>query len=386
MRVLKLLLLIGLAINPAAEANADEIRYYSGIAGIISPFLDYKPKGAISAGQAAGINHYRFSFDGNGRVNSIRFFQEDKPSNDAYFYAHEVRYSYDGNQVVRRYFDRSGHPMAMWRHYYGGGEIQQEVFTRKGDRRTLHLFDKDSKPVESKQGSYRFEAHVLNEHQFVQTQFRKDGSENVLTEYFPFKLAKITTDHRGYLHTITNVVAPTYRKVQQENAGFAEVEFDFNEAGAEMGWWFLDDKGRLANRAAAIVDPGYAKWLYDVAWHNRSLDLKASFTMHFHDKNDRRISNSDGVYAMRYTQDAKGNTSSMETINRQGMLMDHPVSRFARSETSRNPDGQRSEVRYYDSSLKLVKQGRAIERFIYDAEGNLSETMRLDSAGMLIKP
>jgi hypothetical protein len=54
--------------------------------------------------------------------------------------------------------------------------------------------------------------------------------------------------------------------------------------------------------------------------------------------------------------------------------------------TSRNPDGQRSEVRYYDSSLKLVKQGRAIERFIYDAEGNLSETMRLDSAGMLIKP
>ena len=365
--------------NSDKTASNVELHYYSKLAGIITPMLEYNPRGKINKKMSQGMKHYQVEYDQQKRLKRIRFYHGQWPSNDAYFYAHDVRYEYKPKQTIRRYFDIAGEPMGMWRHYYRGGEIHKEVYSHEGDETTLTIFDTKNEQIEVGTGSYTFKRKQINDDEFIQWQFKKDGSPNTIFDYLPFEVSKITKDQYGYLDRIIAVDPKTFKPRLHPNAGFAEMRIDFDRYGNEIGWHFKDQHGDLINRPAEGDDPGYAAWRYTFEWLNEKLGLFTKLTERYFGEDERRFCKESGVCEIVMTQDNDQNFTGQSFHNKEGQLIVDSGSKFARVTIDYNSKGQRKEMRYFNDKAKLRTEGVAVRRYQYDENGKESEVVELNS-------
>lgn len=380
--LLLLLMLMGVPAHAHGHGQG-EIRYFAGLAGVISPMLEYIPRGEVDANKAATIDHYRIVYDHEGRLSNIKYFKNGAPSEEAYFYAHEVRYSYEDGRRVRQYFGVDGAPDAMWRHYYRSENVHREVYTRDGSVVTLQMFGVDGDRVSVGTGSSEFQADLSHQDGFLQTQTKNDGSPNVIFEYLPFENALITRDDRGFLYQILHVDPAHGNVTVHPQAGFAEMRILFDDYGNEMGWEFRDDKGKLVNRGADVVDPGYARWLYELDWTDRSLG-------HFRALGER-YETADGdpfciggvKCRVSRSMDERGNLISQATFGPDGTLVVDPDSGYAKVEIDYDDQNRRTEVRYLGAEGTFRQTGVAVRRYAYDAAGSVT-TEELDYSGKII--
>jgi len=240
-----------------------ETEYYTNLAGIISPNLEYLGRGKISKVKARTLKHYRFIYD-RERLLKIQYFDKNQPNDNSYYGTHEVKYNYLENQIIRSYYNAKGKKASTYRHYYLGANIHKEVFqlNNNKDRTSLILKDSLNNQIESGMGSYLFKFHKIDDKSFIQKQFKKDGSPNLLTSYFLSHTSKIIIQENGFLYSISNVDSEG-NLTMNEKAGYASVIFDFDEFGNELGWSFQDVSGNLSNRKKCFgMDYGFAKVVY----------------------------------------------------------------------------------------------------------------------------
>ncbi len=322
MKLLKLLSVNLLVILMLGQIEKDEnlvTEYYTNIAGIISPNLEYLGRGKISKAQAKTLKHYRFIYN-KRRLLKIQYFENNQPNDNSYYGTHEVKYNYLKDQLIRSYYNAKGKKASTYRHYYSGGNIHKEVFQldKNKDRASLILKDSANNQIESGMGSYQFKFHKIDDKSFIQKQFKKDGSANVLTLYFPFYTSKITTQKNGFLHTISNV-NDEGDLIMNDSAGYASVIFDFDEFGNELGWSFQNVSGNLSNREDYLgMDYGFAKVVYKFNWENKRLGLHKGFQEVYFDEHNKPTENNKGTHLIKYEYDQSGNFSGMRKYNLDG--------------------------------------------------------------------
>ncbi|WP_417464395.1 hypothetical protein [Kordiimonas sp.] len=377
-----LLMFVGLPAY-AHEHAQGEVRYFAGMAGVITPMMEYIPKGEIDAEKATIIDHYRVVYDADKRLKSIKYFSRGKPSNEAYFQTHEVRYSYPNSQRIREYFGADGAAMAMWRHYYGSANIQKEIYTRDGDIVTLHMFGLEDERVTAGTGSHEYRADYSDTRGFIQTQFKEDGTPNVIFDYLPFETSVITRNEFGYLYQILQIDPESGAVIDHDEAGFAEMRLMFDEYGSENGWEFRNAKGQLANRAATAVDPGYARWLYEFEWEDQRLGRFRVMNEYYETADGSSFCSNDVVCLRRMKFDAHRNVISSETFGADGGLVTDPGAGYAKVELDYDAQGRRTEARYMGADGALRTTGVAVRRTYYDAAG-AAITEEFDHAGDLI--
>lgn len=282
--------------------------FYSNLAGIISPNMEYLGRGKISMEEAMALKHYRFAYNGKEELLSIQYFDKDQPDNDSYYGTHEVRYVHHEDRLIRSYHDVRGEKSAAYRHYYLGGDIHKEVFQldKNNNKTFLVLRDSLGNQIESGIGTYLFEFKRIDDRTFVQKQFKKNGTPNVLTTYFPFQNAKISISENGFLKSIVNV-DDKGNPILSLDAGYASVAFDFDEYGNELGWSFHDVSGNLANRKNHLnMDYRFAKVAYTFNWKNKKLGLYNGFKESYFDMENKPVENDKGVNSIHYEYDQNG--------------------------------------------------------------------------------
>lgn len=289
-----------------------ETQYFTKLAGIISPNLEYLGRGEISKVEAETLKHYRFVYNEKGELSKIQYFDKNQPDDNSYYGTHEVRYSHTENQLTRSYYNREGKKATTYRHYYLGNDIHKEIFQLDENRDKISLILKDSvnNQIESGIGTYLFEFYKINDTTFIQKHYKKDGSPNVLTSYFPFHNAKISQKN-GYLYSIANVNEEG-NLTMNENAGYAIVVFDFDAFGNELGWSFRDVSVNLSNRKEYLsMDYGFAKVVYQFNWENEKLGLHRGFEEAYFDEKNNPTENNRGIHRIQYEYDQNGNFSRM---------------------------------------------------------------------------
>ncbi|MEM1134433.1 MAG: hypothetical protein AAGI07_01245 [Bacteroidota bacterium] len=368
-----------------------QVKYFSSLTGIISPYLEYKPRGVLTEKEAANKNHYRVKYRKDGRIAEIAFYKRNLPNNKAYFKTHKVVYSYQKDKIIRTYFNHNDERSVLWRHYYGGGEIHKEEFhlNANGDKSILQFYDTMGKRIATSLGAFRYEWETLSENAFIQRQWNEDKELIILTPYFPFRVAKITTDSLGHLYEIINLDAKTEKITLHHEGGYAKVVFDFDSFGNEMGWAFFDENGNAINRKLSQnMDYGYSKWIYTTRWLNKEKGLMLSFTEKYLDASGQQVTNNYGIYAIKYTRNTLGDFKSMEFYGISNKKIIHPTQGFCRLEVDYNKKGDEKEVRYYNSEGELMnnlQNGVAIQQFIYDNNRNIKEIRQFDSNNNPIK-
>jgi hypothetical protein len=306
-------------IQQNSETNG-RTECYSKIVGIISPNLEYQGRGRLSEGDAKLVNHYRFNYDTKGRISTIEYFENNLPNDNSYYGTHQVVYTFLEDQLIRSYFNADGKKTALYRHYYLGDNIHKEKFQLDNfqNKTSMILMDSMDNQIESGIGSYRFEFTKIDDKNFIQQQFKKDGSPNVLTPYFPFNQAQIKTGKNNYLHTITNVDSVGNPTLNGQ-AGYAKIIFDFDDYGNELGWSFHDTSGSLSNRKDCFdMDYGFAKVAYEFNWVNQKLGLHNGFQEMYFDDDKKPVENNKGIHSIRYEYDENGNFSRTIKYNLEG--------------------------------------------------------------------
>lgn len=391
MKNIKYWLLVSLVLlsGQVSSNTQNDVRYFAKIVGIISPFLDYQLVGEMSKTEALNTYHYRVEYDAENRVRKIAYFLRERPTSDAYFYAHQVVYDYvdaaktsvlhTNRKVTRAYYDESGKPASMWRHYYMGGEIHKEVFTTTNRETTLTLHNIVGEQVVSDLGIYTFVKQELDAHRFVQRQYDKEGKATILTRYFPTETNIITIDAQGYLKRIINVDDSSLEMQNHKSSNYAEVVFHFDLFGNEMGWWFNDVDGNLVTRAEHLEDPGYAKWLYDFEWTDKRLSRFKHFTMKYYDENNKPVNNAQG-FGMNRIHYKDNLPVGVEYFDLSKQLVEGPDG-YAKVVIDRDNQGKRTEARFYNANNRPVTKGVAKRIYHYDQEGKQTGTDELDYQG-----
>ncbi len=296
------LFFIALMTISCSPKNSQHVSYFSGITGIISPFQEYKGRGPISESDAQNYNHYEFIYDSIGNIRSIRYFKKNVPSNDSYFYAHEVRYDYQDTLLVRRYFNTKGEKFTLWRHYLLGDKIHKEIFTLNnvGEKTRLIFEDSTGNRVSSGLGSYVFIFEPLNKISFIQTQFDNSGNPNTLTQYFPFYKSRISMDENEHLYLIENLNAKNERNLN-DSVGYAAVKFNFDEFGNELGWTFMNENLEPSNRLNYLeMDFGFAEVKYEFDWIDKQKGLSSAFSEKYFGQDGIPVQNNNNVHHIRY--------------------------------------------------------------------------------------
>ena len=343
------------ACSPKQQEN--RVGYFTNLTGIISPYLDYIPRGEVTSEQAKELPHYKVQYFDDGTIQQLAYYYGAAPSDDAYYGVHRVNMNYNNNQLVRTYFDKNGNKGSLWRHYYLGDNIHEEVFELdgEGNKRSLVLLDSSGVQVETGLGSYSFSFETLRGNSFIQRQFDREGIPNYLTSYFPFEATLITKDSLNRLYSIENIDPDSGELVNHPHAGFAKVIFDFDQYGNEMGWRFYDASGNLANRLAfENMDYGYSQWLYTFDWRDRSLGLFDAFTEKYYDSDSMPVDNSSGIHEVRYVRNKMGKTTHYSYYNKNGENVLHPQLGYAGMEIQYNDDGLRIGAHKMDMEGKRI--------------------------------
>lgn len=345
-------------------------RYFAKLAGVISPMLEYTPRGEVTEQQAKTINHYEVEYDQQGRLSQMRFFQGETPSSSAYFGAHQVSYAYAKDQHRRSYFDEKGQPAVMSRHYYRGGDVHEEIYHHSGNTTTLKLYNSQVERIAVGTGSYEFTAINIDNKRFIQRQFKQDGSANIIFDYLPFEVSMITKDGNDHLYQIINLDPDSLKRSMNTRAGFSEMRLNFDQYGNELGWDFRDLQGNLVNRPDTGVDGGYAVWQYQTNWINQKLGLFNSFTEIYRKADGSTYCKANGVCRVLTHRDNRGNYLGWEYLDERGKLIANPDDQYAKIVIERDKQGNRKAIKYFDAQGQLRRTGIAETRYQRDTQGN----------------
>ena len=232
-----------------------------------SPYDQYAGLHEITADEAGDINHYRFSYDNEGRLIELSYGRGDVLLKGSGAGAPLVKIAYVGNREVHNYFNLEGEPVTRSGFYTAEYELDDA-----GVRKHLRFLDNEGNPVENNNSIAWFDWEILANGQLKENRYNLEGEETVLNEFCPFYELRFSYDENGFLSMMANYQGDTMYNCTVENCGDIGVSyfrFDYNDAGdltsfniesltgqlSNLYWGWarfenkFDDKGNLIDRA-----------------------------------------------------------------------------------------------------------------------------------------
>ena len=175
-------LIMALSSCQSGEKQTDSgEKYFSKLGFYETSFDRSTGLHAITAEQAREINHYRFSYDDQGRLVGLQYCRGDELLDGSSTGVPRIEITYEGNKEIHHYFNTQGEPRSYSRVFSAEYELDDE-----GVRKHLRFFDKEGNPVENNNGIAWYDWEVLASGQLRENRYNMDGEETVMNEFCPF--------------------------------------------------------------------------------------------------------------------------------------------------------------------------------------------------------
>ncbi len=334
------LLLMAFSCQPRDKSAESGTTYFRHLGFSETPYDGFRGLHALTADEAKHINHYRLSYDPEGRLTSVEFRRGEVLLDDSEAGASKILISYEGNKEIHHYFDRDG--QAVERSGYFTAEYELD---ENGVRTGMRFLDREGNPVENRNGIAWYTWEILANGQLKENRYTLEGEETVLNEFCPFYELRFTYDEEGLVRNMANYQGDTMYNCTVENCGDIGVSyftFDYNEHGDITRFTVSSLTGQLSN-----LYWGWAKFenTYD---ENGNVIERAWFDQ------DNEPLGGMSVPVTQFIYDEHGSLMERKNMDPERNLIDHP------------------------------RSGIAVSRYIYDDAGHPKDTLNFNRTMMEI--
>jgi hypothetical protein len=291
----------------------------------------YKGTHPITAKEATSINHYRFTYDGKGRLTELAYMRGDSvlsyPSRMA---ASKIKIEYTDSTEVQHFFDKNNK-----------AKVNDGIFANvykldsKGMRIGLKFLNKDGVQIPTSDSVYYFTWKVLPDSMVKENRYNIKGIETIRGKFCPFYELRFSYNKKGYPVQLANYMADTLYNCTAENCGEIGVsyfKFTTNDEGDLLQFSVHNASGRSSNlywgwsKFINTIDPNgnVTETVYFdqdneyVGGKNTPINA-AVYDEHgavterkFMDKDHKLMNNEQGVAMLKFTYDKLGNP--MDTL------------------------------------------------------------------------
>ena len=222
------------------------VEFYRGLQFSETPYDTEKGVHLLTAGEAASINNYKFTYDDAGRLSSVEF----NRNNVLLAYssmggAAKISYEYKDNKQIKRYFNKENEQIES-----AGVFTAEYTLDEKGNRTGLKFFGKDGSPVENRNKIHSWVWSVLPDGMVREQRYNLANVEVVMNPFCPFYELRFSYNDKGYVTRMANYMADTLYNCTAENCGDIGVSyFSFtpNEHGDMLKFEVFNVIGQMSN-------------------------------------------------------------------------------------------------------------------------------------------
>ncbi len=405
--------------SPVALAQPDKLTvskgavstaYFTALPFRETPFADLKGIHPITRDQARAKNHFRFEYDGEGRLIRVTFLLGDipRPLNDHtdnfFFQTPRVDIAYEDGRETRRFFDEHGNPAGM-------RGVFREVYELDdlGYRKRLTFYNSAGERIENDWGIAEYVWTIQKNGLVIEDHFNLAGEVVPKRPNLPFMRLRLHYGPSGWLALMENYGTENRLVNNAMNAAQDKLEY---EADGDMRVWNVYDENEQRVKGNS---PGVARGI-------REFDSNGYVVRsYYEDENGERMRSAYGWGETENQYDSYGNLVARWSgdefggpgVNEQ---LDYHGYRLSWDRTGRNNteirfygvdkktpaihkrmgahgfnmaydgNGNRTSVSYFDASDNPVARrdyGAAVIEYSYDKKARLIETRRLGLDGAL---
>lgn len=318
------------------------IEYFRSLQFTETPFDIEKGIHPLTAGQAASINNYKFTYDNAGRLMSVEFGRNntllDYSSMGA---AAKITYEYKDNRQIKRYFNKNNEQIESF-----GVFTAQYTLDEKGIRTGLRFFDKDGAPVENRNKIHSYTWSVLDNGMVRELRYNLANEEVVLNPYCPFYELRFSYNDRGYMTRMANYKADTLYNCTAENCGDIGVSyfvFTPDQHGDVLQFSVFNVFGQMSN-----LYWGWSKRISKFDENGYVLETEV-----FDQDNEYVSGKLIPVEQNKY--DTHGALTESRNLDKNRNLTNDPRNGVAITEYKYDDKGNRTETLHYDKNRIQVK-------------------------------
>ncbi|WP_300529107.1 hypothetical protein [Maricaulis sp.] len=247
-----------LVTGTSAAAQADQYRH---IMFRETPYAAYRGIHPIDAELAAGVAHYEFDYDDQGRLSRVVYQVGDQPVWDNgvwdsfIWFAPDVRVSYEAGREIHSYFNTQGERVAAH------GNVYSAVYTldENGARTALAFYDAEGEPSESEWGIHRYDWRPSDDGHVFERRYNLAGEMMPMRPVLEFYETKMEYDADGKLVFMRNYGLEGVPTDNSTGAGIDRITYDL--AGNFIRWQVYDHAGNAVEGNRPGVHLG--EHLYD---------------------------------------------------------------------------------------------------------------------------
>jgi YD repeat-containing protein len=392
--------------------DTQHVRYFSNIAFRETPFSNISGVYPIGPIEAASQNHYRFEYDGQGRIIRASFMLAETPRSlnhtaNYYFEAPRIDISYSDGFEERHYFDAHGNRIAV----RGDVFVARFKLDALGYRERLEFFDVHGEATENSWGIATYQWTIEDDGTVVEVRYGLSGELRPLRSGFPFYEIEFHFGADGYLSVMRNLGTTGTLTLNELNA--AQDRLIYDARGSLLSWNVLDTEGRLSvgnGPAVARGIIGYDANGYQAAqrhenesgqpmvsaygWGNSRAEFDSFGNMifrgNFEFDNETPVNNPQvGYSSFRYQFDASGRQQQLLSLfDENGVPALHARTGYSVRQQRHDEVGNVVEVSYLDTRGLLVRRadsGAARITHEYDARHRRVATHLFDENGEAVE-
>ncbi len=375
--------LLTLFLLATSGAEAALVDYYATLAFRESPYAPHRGLHRLTAEQASRINHYRFEYDRQGRIQQISFGLGDTlraPNHTAnyFWYASVENYRYQrdaqGRQLqIVSYADEHGQPAAVH------GEVFESryVLDDSARRQSLSYHDQAGQPVQSNWSIASYEWTHQDDGSVWEQRRGLDGEPVPLRPGFPFLRVRLSYAVDGLTMLMQHIDAQG--EVIGSDSGFAQDRFTYTADGELARFEVLDADGKLGPSNVSGIASGL------LSFTQRGYEHIASYL----DAAGQPAYNDNGWWRSERRYDAQGNLLLNAFADRDGRRANNPNTGYAELRIDWHDDGlRRRQLGYFDAQGEPVEhrsRGMHAVHYRYDQALRLQLVFLLDRHGKLVE-
>jgi YD repeat-containing protein len=326
--------------NSGGRKDGASVKYFRHIMFTETAYDQIKGTHTITAKEATDINHYRFTYDGKGRLTEVAFMRGDSLLGYSSMGAARVQIDYTDSTETHHSFDKNNKPKEN-----DGIFANVYKLNREGLRTGLKFLNKDGIQIQDRDSVFYFTWKVLPDSMVKENRYNIKGAETIRSKNCPFYELRFSYNKKGYPVRLANYMADTLYNCTAENCGEIGVSyFDFvtNDEGDLLQFSVHNASGRSSN-----LYGGWSKFI-------NTIDPNGNVT-------ERVFFDQDNEYV-----GGKRNPITADAFDEHGALI---------------------ERKLMDKDHKLMNNeaGVAIFKYVYNKAGNPIDTLKFNSANEEIK-
>jgi hypothetical protein len=319
------------------------IEYYRGIQFSETPYDVETGVHQLTADEAKTINNYKFTYDNTGRLLSVEFVRNDVLLGySSMSGAAKVTYDYIDNKQIKHYFNKDNEPIES-----SGVFTSEYTLNEEGIRTGLKYYGKDGSPVENRNKIHSWTWSILPDGMVRELRYNLAGVETVMNTNCPFYELRFTYNEKGYVTRMANYMGDTLYNCTAENCGDIGVSyFTFvpDEDGDLLSFSVFNVFGQMSNLYA-----GWSKRINKVDENGYVLETAV------YDQDDEYVGGK-SVPVTQSVYDSHGALIESKNMDKNRVLINHPVSGVAITEYKYDELGNRTETVMYDKDRVAVNQ------------------------------